>query len=330
MSRAITRRGPSISTRAATSAVVAPVAFGLSSTRLWATGNEDDYDQGARMSHYWKEPGRSTRFRRSAPIIIATLTTIAVAIARVAPAWVDEWCYWVALAAAIVTGFIAICGAVRRQPFVHKSCVADILEHLGREVWTGSLDSLEGGLEQHRITLFQLRRRPRSKRLGDLFVRIWHRLRRNSTAKQRNWTHELVPRLRDPKSGPRPKRVFRIHDRRHERTEGIAGRVHHASLDVVIARDLPDISSSACASAEDYSEYARRTNDTVEMVKREKYQTRTIGGMIVYVGGERWGVLVFDSRDSGALSDDSFSRPETRRTIALLSAILGRTDGEKP
>ncbi len=199
-----------------------------------------------------------------------------------------------------------------------RRSVLRILEQLGAELWQSNPDKLEGGEHEHRVTLFQLQKRW-------FALRWWSRFFGGH-----NWTHRLVPRARAPRSGRRPRRVFRVNDQDGDHCEGIAGLAFCRGQKSLIQRNLPDLhprngqpGEMMPVSDEAYKEYAKRTNDSIAIVKSEKYSARVIGGVAVYVNGERWGVLLIDSRDADPVQDAVFTSSKSgRRLLNLLSAVL--------
>jgi len=185
-----------------------------------------------------------------------------------------------------------------------KLFVDCMLHDLGKDIWRANPQKLDGPIQQHRITLFQLR--PRNW--------LVKRLRPK-------WTHVLVPQTRDPKAGRRPTRRFRVHDHHTENCEGICGLAF--AMGSVISPALPDLHAEGPLEAGTFEEYTKSTRDSLSKVKKERYYSRVIGGItILDHQGERWGVLVMDSVDPTALDQKAFDHSPARRVLGVLSKVL--------
>lgn len=262
------------------------------------------------MRHLWKEPVKLPRFWRYLLGILqiggpVAITLIGIHARRPGESQnLDLWLtvsIWIAGSwsfAVLIKKTIEIAGTPR------KRVVDCLLEQLGTELWQRTPDKLQGPRHQHRITLFQLKRR----------TWIGRKL-------QRRWTHTLVPRTRVPRSGRRPRRVFRVHDHYRENCEGVAGLVF--ASEVIVTPQLPDLHADARVSDEEYQEYARLTNDELRTVKKDPYYSRIIGGVNIYAAGERWGMLIMDSRDPDAITTKTLSGASAKRVLRVLSSLFG-------
>lgn len=267
------------------------------------------------MSHVWENPRRLPVFWRWALRTVRAVGPIAFTALTVLHAWdkvANPIWFWVTIGVGVFTAGAALAlECFEHFGTHHKAYFECLLAELGREIWKSQPEKLVGPLDQHRITLFQLRRRPKYKWLLD-------------KVKKECWTHELVPRLRDPPSGARPKRLFRIHTRRSELSEGVAGQVFHASPRAIVTPELPDVSTKADVAEEIFREFADLTKDNWKTVRQERYDMRIIGGVTIYVRGHRWGALVLDSSDPSALPHRRFDHKVAKMTLRVLSSIIER------
>ena len=274
------------------------------------------------MSYAWKDPIRlSTTWRfaltgaaSGGPVVMTVISTL----------WALNWAMnpWWAYAT-IAVGILTVAAVVvlsvgRWRGCPEKPYIEIVFQELARKIWEQDPERLAGAVEEHRITLFELRRRPRCLRW------LWDRRRFWSSGAWEEWTHELVPRLRDPRSGPRPSRKFRIHERKPKCCEGIAGTTFHRGHRTVVTEELPDVSKSDDVAEGTYRQWADLANDDWRKVRAEKYRTRIIGGVTIYASGERWGVLVLDSSDPTALSTRTLEQDFAKITLRVLSSMLER------
>lgn len=255
----------------------------------------------------WRDRVRLPRFWRKAFSVLEIVGPITIAVLAV-PAidkmLGDKWATKTTLAAAGVT--ILAVMILRLDEILRtdaKRFVDIILDALGNEVYSRA----QGPREQHRITLFQSRRR-----FGFLPRRFWEQL---------HHTHVLVPRTRVPASGRRPLRTFAVNHHREEHCEGVAGVIYAHGTQTVSVCDLPDIGGNRVPSERDFENFARMTRDTVENVKKERYYMRSIGGTTIYVRGDRWGVLLFDSSDPRIMKA-ALSSKAAAKALQVLTGII--------
>ena len=259
------------------------------------------------MSYAWRDPIRLPRFWRYLLHGIEILGPVSFGVlsALVSQGTID--------AALWMKTFVAIAGVTALAVVVirvvalignsEKLYIDAIMEELGKEIWVSPPEKLGGPRQQHRITLFQLKRR---NRLVCLF--------------SKKWTHKLVPRTRVPQSGRRPRRTWLVNHHFTEDCEGVAGQVFAEG--VLVSPELPDLHDLASVHDVAYNEYARLTNDSVKAVRRERYYSRRIGGVALYVHGQRWGVLILDSSDPTAVTTSNLQGKPARRTLSVLTRVL--------
>ena len=232
------------------------------------------------------------------PIILAVLGVV-----DSLPLWVathqEQWVYVTASLTLIAYG-VTFWALQRADP---RQIVVDcLLEDLASEIWEKDPKNLQGADHQHRITLFELRKRGRIQRLL-----------------RRKWSQVLVSRTRMPRSGRRPRRVFKVDHHVSECGEGVCGLVFSEGSAVV--KDLPELHEGDVTD-QVFRDYAKRTADDERKVKSERYYARTIGGITLSVDGARWGVLMLDSPDPAALSHASFDKKAARRALRVLTSVL--------
>jgi hypothetical protein len=125
--------------------------------------------------------------------------------------------------------------------------------------------------------------------------------------------------MRVPRSCAKPRRAFYVNEYNVNHCEGIAGLVfHNGQLSSELLPDLHNLSNEE----EGLAKYASLTHDRVEVVRKKRYFSRKIAGVTAYVDGLRWGVLIFDSVDPTALSNDHLSNNSVKRPLGVLTAIL--------
>ena len=159
----------------------------------------------------------------------------------------------------------------------------------------------------HRVTLFKARRHLRD--LGFL----------NSDG----WKRRLRVFARSGTAYQQSKTLFRVDDENEEQNEGIAGRAWFINAQCTVC-DLPEWPNGSTAGAdpgvgEARSTYARKSYLSADKAGRLNVKSRSIGAHVVrHRTGDRWGVLVFDSKEPNGLSD----RPEKVALMRLTSVLL--------
>jgi hypothetical protein len=128
---------------------------------------------------------------------------------------------------------------------------------------------------------------------------------------RRTWWLRSLPRLvaveRSGNARQKTRRVFSVPDSGGLGSEGVAGQAF-TSENVISAYELPQI--APCKNAADLEKYAKKTFVSVDWLKgwanektsRGQSIPRSICAFHVETtSGKPWGVLVFDSTDSGDL-----------------------------
>jgi hypothetical protein len=227
------------------------------------------------------------------------------------------------LVGAVTAALAAITRVLENWGTPAKPYVECILGALSREIWRVDADALEGPRERHRITMFRVKNRRSSFRVCRFIWRlIPFRPKLPMSLKnvlKTDCTHKLVPCLRIPVSSKRPSRVFYVNEHYDEYCEGVAGLIY--SLGHVATEELPDLHAPNVTDAM-YEEYAKLTHDTAQNVKQWLYYSRRIAGVIIYVDGQKWGLLVLDSSDPEAVDNEHLGGKSMRRTLGILTAIL--------
>lgn len=304
----------------------------------------DRPESHTRIGHAWKHPKRLPRpwgilwhgLEVIGPIGLAVLSFVVAAypahlkpllIAAVALACVT-------ILATAILKWVQFSGDAR-LPFFEG-----LLEDLWDELWKNRLHALDGARHHHRITFFELKRLP-----------WWRRMLYRG-----RWTHLLVPRLRVPRGGQRPRRAWKVHEHKTEHCEGVAGQVFAKGGKVLISETLPDLHTekvkrgreklipagwvrrrirnarstlnrcglpvTAGPFYNDVFRYAKLTDDTPAVVEKELYFARVIGGVAILHGGQRYGVLILDSPDAAALTMEHFQHEATRRALRIQSRLV--------
>ncbi|MBX3334868.1 MAG: hypothetical protein KF876_12135 [Nitrospira sp.] len=94
---------------------------------------------------------------------------------------------------------------------------------------------------------------------------------------------------------------FAIDDEDIEGNEGIAGRAYFQNS-MISEYDLPEWPNPENPNDEACKEYCKRSYMTWETAKKVNVKSRSVAAVVVRKGGERWGVLVLDSRDPKGVS----------------------------
>ncbi|HET9767111.1 MAG TPA: GAF domain-containing protein, partial [Thermoanaerobaculia bacterium] len=136
----------------------------------------------------------------------------------------------------------------------------------------------------HRVTLF--------KRCGWRWARCkWpHSGWLLAVSRSGHTTQSSESAFRAPDTGPA------------ERAEGFAGSTWRTD-EIILKENLPDVSSDP--TKEQIEEYAKSTWCKVEYVKQRKPAARSYVGVPIHVKGRPWGVLIIDSANPKAKSDNS-------------------------
>lgn len=112
---------------------------------------------------------------------------------------------------------------------------------------------------------------------------------------------------------------FPIDDEREEGNEGVAGRAWFENGHITVT-DLPDWQdTSAPERNRNCKEYAAKGFVSIPTAQRLDIKSRSISATIVRTpSGQRWGVLVLDSRDPQGISME----PEKKAMVTLIADVL--------
>jgi len=91
---------------------------------------------------------------------------------------------------------------------------------------------------------------------------------------------------------------------------------------VVVASHLPDLHAETRVSDEVGQQYARLTNDNWRVLRKDPCYSRIIGGVSIYVEGERWGMLIMDSSDPEAFTPKDLSGSIAKRVLRVISSLF--------
>lgn len=139
-------------------------------------------------------------------------------------------------------------------------------------------------LDSHKVTIF---RGTHSCASEHFFKRLWFWFRG-----KKRW---LVPVARSHHTSQATSTCFALLDD-GEKCTGVAGQAW-ARKRVVAVNDLPDVSGRTSAPYKrEIESYASRAFVSKDWVERQKPKGRSILAVPLFVKGEPWGVLVFDSR----------------------------------
>jgi len=132
------------------------------------------------------------------------------------------------------------------------------------------------------------------------------------------WSGWLIPFERSGHTTQHSSARFRVPDDA-ERIEGVAGATW-ASRGAVVVTDLPDLQNQP--SEGDIRTYAQRTYVTEEWLRvyinKRRPLARSFVGIPVNVKGNRWGVIVLDSRGEMLVG------PTILKLYTLISRIFGK------
>ncbi len=266
------------------------------------------------MSCNWRDP---IRLSKPVRLLFFVFEYVPTAVLSMMPFFLikdrPEMDWWIVVA--IIIGILGILSTVTYRVLdnigaAEKQYIECVLDVLGHDIWNRTPDKLDGAKEQHRVTLFQLKR--------CWLRKVWRR---------DPCTHRLIPRARAPSSSSNPHRVFYVHNKKQKLCKGIAGLVFANGSRALVKENLPDLQANDHIADQEVRKYAVMTNDDYKTVKNQSYYARSIGGICIYVDRKRWGVLLLDSPDPKGLSVERFSNSHGIRIVSLLSRIL---EGKKP
>jgi hypothetical protein len=208
------------------------------------------------------------------------------AVTREVVNWVHSWGVVVIPAFTSILAFAKAGASTIGPPWIWK-LIDEIIDELRDHVFDGQ----DEALHHHRVTLFKHVRSNLRLILGPWRSPYW------PWGKGRHpWSGWLVPISRSKHTTINSKTVFLAPDDA-DNAEGIAG--HTWARDVTLPIDsLPDV--NADPSEANIQEYSNRTWVSVEWVRSQvqngKPLPRSLVGIPIEVSGNRWGVIVFDSR----------------------------------
>lgn len=216
----------------------------------------------------------------------ATLSTLAE--------WTRQFSWW---ASPLCVALALILGLLRSwvgPPDVWEA-VHEGLEAVREATFDDWLDEPE---HFHRVTLFKFYRfRPS--------FRYWP------------WTRRLVAVERSGRHTRKAITSFRAPDTPDD-TNGVAGEAW-ARHDPYSVSDLPDVSDEPDVMA--VRKYADQSSVSRPWIRENQPQTRSLFGMRVEVGGERWGVIVLDSTEPDEIQGEQPFRLVARSLAPLLKGV---------
>jgi hypothetical protein len=172
--------------------------------------------------------------------------------------------------------------------------VHDVLDQFRDEVFKTPNDDVA---HEHRVTLFK-------KKDFHVCRRDWW------------WKGWLVPVERSGHTSQRTDVYFLAPDNA-EHAEGVAGKTWARKGKPIYVKDLPDLSSNPTEA--DFVEYSRRSFMSLEEVRRRVPRARSLYGFAVEVAGQKWGVIVVDSRLP------SMKEREIKKHYKMVARFLGKT-----
>jgi hypothetical protein len=166
----------------------------------------------------------------------------------------------------------------------------------------------------HRVSLFEARRRWRDLPQA-LFLLVrqhrWH------------WKQTLVLTCRSGTAYQFTATELQIDDEEEAVNQGVAGRAWFTNAAATVS-DLPEWAGDGEPGADLVRRtYAERGFLTVEKAAAVKVKSRSLGAHVVRTRtGDRWGVIVFDSRHPAGISDDLAKKNIMELSAHLLSQLL--------
>lgn len=164
----------------------------------------------------------------------------------------------------------------------------------------------------HRVTLFQARRHFRDFP----FLKLWQY--------RSLWKPALRMQSRSGTAYQRSAPRLAIDDENEAGNDGVAGRAWFANAEW-IAVDLPEWPDPEPADPscnETCIDYATKGYMRVQTCAKIKVKSRSVTASVVRKAGDRWGVVVFDSRDPNGVSEIPEKTAVVKLTAFLLSQIV--------
>ena len=172
--------------------------------------------------------------------------------------------------------------------------VHDVLDQFRDEVFKTPNDDVA---HEHRVTLFK-------KKDFHLCRRDWW------------WKGWLVPVERSGHTSQQTDVYFLAPDDA-ELAEGVAGKTWARKGKPIYVKDLPDLGNNP--TEENFVEYSKRSFMSLVEVKQRVPRARSLNGFAVEVAGQRWGVIVVDSRLP------SMKDREIKKHYKMVARFLGKT-----
>lgn len=185
--------------------------------------------------------------------------------------------WWLTLVSLVVAG---MCIEITRWIGNPKSwdCVHSFLDAVHKYIFT---EQKYPTPPYHRVTLFKAR-----------CFRAWWDIRGLICQATRMKPRWLVAVVRSGQSDQGAITWFKIGDRESD-CSGVCGRAWYCGGQVSVW-DLPQLTVNTTVS--DLEEYARKSNVSMEKLQKHLPTARSILALRIQTNGNRWGVLVFDSR----------------------------------
>lgn len=192
----------------------------------------------------------------------------------------QEWAWVLIPLLAAYLGLAQLLRQMIGSPWIWDM-IHDLLDDLQEKAFT---ESNQAPLHHNRATLFKHRR------FRCVFCK-WP------------WSGWLVPMERSGHATRRSSVAFRAPDDA-DQAEGIAGQTW-AHDRVLFLNNLPKIEPTS--NDKQLSRYAEKTWVTVNWMKKEQCKARSFCGIPVKVRGKPWGVIILDSREPAAISEEAVS-----------------------
>lgn len=205
--------------------------------------------------------------------------------------WNQQWA-WL-----LIPGFLALVGVLEFfRRWIGNPRVWGIIHVALDELQDRLFGKADDELHEHRVTLFK-------------------RVRWKWCKRQRFWHGWLVPVERSGHTTQNTDIAFMAPDKA-DKVEGVVGKAW-ARRQPVFVNELPDLSGSPPDSA--IREYAKKSHMNPAETKKRLPLARSLCACPVEVKGERWGVIVVDSRK------EKINKAQFRKYYKLIARVLGKT-----
>lgn len=172
--------------------------------------------------------------------------------------------------------------------------VHDVLDQLRDEIFSEAADDVA---HEHRVTLFK-------KKNFLLCKRGWW------------WSGWLVPVERSGHTSQKTDVYFKAPDNA-ALAEGVAGQTWARKGKPVYVRDLPNLGGTPTDA--ELAEYAKKSFMALDEVRNRRPLARSLYGFAVEANGQRWGVIVVDSRLP------RLKERELSKRYRMVARFLGKT-----